>query len=175
MLYEEYIDIISGAFILADFINSLRPSEAYMHHKHTIIGSDNGLSPGWCQAIIWTSAGILLIWPSGTNFSEMLIEIHTFSFKKCVSICHLGNDVHFVSASMWFFFGLNVFFSASFCFCLCYVYLMFIIPPAQWNFEGSGGDIFFSLCLFVSPSVPHAVSALWRIVCFLDYIHIWHK
>ena len=26
----------------------------------TIIGSDNGLSPGWCQAIIWTNAGILL-------------------------------------------------------------------------------------------------------------------
>ena len=27
----------------------------------TIIGSDNGLSPGRCQAIIWTNAGILLI------------------------------------------------------------------------------------------------------------------
>ena len=34
----------------------------------TIIGSDNGLS--------------LLIGPLGTNFHEMLIEIHTFSFKK---------------------------------------------------------------------------------------------
>ena len=29
--------------------------------KQTIIGSDNGLSPGWRQAIIWTNAGILLI------------------------------------------------------------------------------------------------------------------
>ena len=48
----------------------------------TIIGSDNGLSPAQCQAIIWTNTGILFIWPSGTNFSEMLIEIHTFSFKK---------------------------------------------------------------------------------------------
>ena len=28
----------------------------------TIIGSDNGLSPGQCKAIIWTNAGILLIW-----------------------------------------------------------------------------------------------------------------
>ena len=35
-----------------------------------------------CQAIIWTSAGILLIGPLGTNFSEFLIEIHTFLFKK---------------------------------------------------------------------------------------------
>ena len=50
--------------------------------KLTIIGSDNSLSPGRRQAIIWTSAGILLIGPLGTNFSEILIEINTFSFKK---------------------------------------------------------------------------------------------
>ena len=50
--------------------------------KLTIIGSDNDLSPGWCQAIIWTNVGILLIGPLGTNFSEILIEILTFSFKK---------------------------------------------------------------------------------------------
>ena len=50
--------------------------------KHTIIGSDNGLSPGRRQAIIWTNAGILLIGPWGTNFSEILIGIQAFSFKK---------------------------------------------------------------------------------------------
>ena len=48
----------------------------------TIIGPDNGLSPGRRQAIIWTNAGILLIGPWGTNVSEILIGIHTFSFKK---------------------------------------------------------------------------------------------
>ena len=48
----------------------------------TTIGSDNGLSPGRRQAIIWNNAGILLIGPLGTNFNEILIEIHTFSFKK---------------------------------------------------------------------------------------------
>ena len=48
----------------------------------TIIGSDNGLSPGRRQAITWTNVGILLIGPLGTNFSEMLVEIQTFSFKK---------------------------------------------------------------------------------------------
>ena len=48
----------------------------------TITGSDNGLSPGRRQAIIWTNAGILLIGPLGTNFSENLIEILTFSFTK---------------------------------------------------------------------------------------------
>ena len=50
--------------------------------KSTIIGSDNGLSPGRRQAIIWTNAGILLIEPVGTNFSEILIGIQIFSFTK---------------------------------------------------------------------------------------------
>ena len=50
--------------------------------KLAIIGSDNGLSPERRQAIIWTNAGLLLIEPLGTNFSEILIEILTFSFKK---------------------------------------------------------------------------------------------
>ena len=50
--------------------------------KLTIIGSDNGLSPEQRQAIIWTNAGIFLIRLLGTNFSEILIEIQTFSFKK---------------------------------------------------------------------------------------------
>ena len=50
--------------------------------KLTIIGSDNGLSPDRRQVIIWTNAGMLLIGPLGTNFSEILIGILTFSFKK---------------------------------------------------------------------------------------------
>ena len=50
--------------------------------KLTIIGSDNGLSPGRRQAIIWTDAGILLIRTIGTNFSEILGEINSFSFSK---------------------------------------------------------------------------------------------
>ena len=49
----------------------------------TIISSDNGLSPGRCQVIIWTNAGILLIGPLGTNFGEILIEIQkTFLSTK---------------------------------------------------------------------------------------------
>ena len=46
--------------------------------KQTVIGSDNGLSSGRRQAIIWTNAGILIIGP----FSEILIEIYIFLFKK---------------------------------------------------------------------------------------------
>ena len=67
----------------------------------TIIGSDNGLSPCRRQAITWTNVGILLIGPLGTNLSEMLIKIHTFSFKKI----HLKT-----SSGKWrpFCLGLNV-------------------------------------------------------------------
>ena len=48
----------------------------------TITGSDYGLSPGGRQAIIWTNAGILLIWPLGTNFTEIWFEIQKFWCKK---------------------------------------------------------------------------------------------
>ena len=67
----------------------------------TIIGSCNGLSPERRQAIIWTNAGILLIGPLGTNFSEILIEIYAFAFKKI----HLK-----ISSGKWrpFCLGLNV-------------------------------------------------------------------
>ena len=50
--------------------------------KLAIIGSDNGLSPGRRQAIIWNNAGLLSIGLLGTNFNQILIKIHKFSFKK---------------------------------------------------------------------------------------------
>ena len=68
--------------------------------KLAIIGSDNGLSPDRRQAIIWTNAGILLVGPLGTNFSEILIKIHAFSLKKRIWKYRLENGGHFVSASM---------------------------------------------------------------------------
>ena len=57
--------------------------------KLTIIGSDNGLSPGRHQAIIWTTAGILLIGPLGTQFSEIFsrnsnILIQDIAFENVV-------------------------------------------------------------------------------------------
>ena len=69
--------------------------------KLSIIGSDNGLSPDRRQAIIYTNAGILLIGTLGTNFNDVLIEIHTFSSK----------NIHFkMSSGKWrpFCPGLNV-------------------------------------------------------------------
>ena len=66
----------------------------------TIIGSDNGLSPGQHQSIIRTNTGILLFEPLGSNFSEILIEILTCSFKKFGWRCHLQNGGHIVLDSM---------------------------------------------------------------------------
>ena len=66
-------------------VQAHNPNTRVMHicvSEPTIIGSDNGLSPGWRQAIIWTNAGILLVGPLGINFSEILKEIHKFSLKK---------------------------------------------------------------------------------------------
>ena len=68
--------------------------------KLTIIASDNGLSPDRRQAIIWTIAGILLIGPLGTNFSEILIGIETFSFTKIRLKMASAKWRPFVSASM---------------------------------------------------------------------------
>ena len=59
-----------------------------------IIGSDNCLSPGRRHAIIWTDAGILLIGPSETDFNEILIKHHTFSFKKIYMKMSPDSKVH---------------------------------------------------------------------------------
>ena len=56
---------------------------------------------GQRRAIIWTDAGMLLIGHCGTNFSEILSKIDTFSFKKM----HLKMS----SVKRWpFCLGLNV-------------------------------------------------------------------
>ena len=90
--------LITGEFPTQRASNSDNVSIWWCHHElalthwgrvthicvsnQTIIGSDNGLSPGRHQAIIWSNAGILLIRTLGTNFSEIVSKIHTFSFKK---------------------------------------------------------------------------------------------
>ena len=50
---------------------------------------------------MWTNDGILLIWPLGTNFSQIVFEVQTFSLKKmqfkmpsggkCRPFCHGRN------------------------------------------------------------------------------------
>ena len=81
------------------------------------IGSDNDLSPGRRQAIIWNNVGILFIWHLETNFSENQIEIITFSFKRmrlkmssgkwrpfCLSLNAFNQALTTVSMSLMYFF-----------------------------------------------------------------------
>ena len=59
--------------------------------KLTIIGTDNDLSLGRRQAIIWTNAGILLTRNFRTDVSESLSKIHTFSFTQMsLDICEMA-------------------------------------------------------------------------------------
>ena len=68
---------LRGYVIQILLFNSLRPRDAYMRRW-----TGSSLAPGRRQVIICTNAGILLIGPLGTNFSENLIAILTFLFTK---------------------------------------------------------------------------------------------
>ena len=83
------------------WVNSLNLVPHIYVRESVSIGSHNGLSAGRPQANIRTNAGMMLIGHIGTNFNEMLIKIHTFSFKK----------IHLKMSGKWwpFFLGLNVF------------------------------------------------------------------
>ena len=117
--------------------------------KLTIIGSDNGLSPGRRQAIIWTNAGILLIWTLVTNFSEILSEIHAFSFKKM----HLK-----MSSAKWrpFCLGLNVLIHCG------------LVMPYGNIVSGSHLAQVMAYCLMMIPS--HYLIH-WLLICEL----LWHS
>ena len=118
--------------------------------KLTIISSDNGLSPGRSQAIIWTSAGILIMRPLGTNFSEILIGNQTFSFKKIHSQ---------MSSAKWH------------PFCLCLGVLTVMWP--QWQ------DAFYlckrttSIFMLQCYSYYHHVLTLLVFVILISTVCIW--
>ena len=109
--------------------------------KLTIIGSYNGLSPGRRRAIIWNNAGILLIGRLGTNFNEILIGIHTFSFKKMHSK---------MSSVKWrpFCLGLNVLKIS----CMARVKFQYSPPVWQklWSNGAGHGDYSFNFAPFCS-------------------------
>ena len=92
MLRLKWIQVIKWGYRRLDIRSQISSGSTHLTHwgrathkcvsKLTIIGSDNDLSPGRRQVIIWTNDGLLLIGRLGTNFSEILSKIHTFSFKK---------------------------------------------------------------------------------------------
>ena len=140
-----------------------------------IIGSDNGMSPGRRQAIIWISAWTLLIVPLGTNFNEISIEIHTFSFKKI----HLK-----LSSAKWqqFCLRLNVLIwkltTHKLDKCVTWTYINYTVPNNKYarNVSLTSEDIelttkvdiiFCVLIISNISSIKMAVQQL-RIHCFFD-------
>ena len=76
-------------------VNSLKPSDTHMRQWTNHHGSDNALSPGRRQSIIWPNVVILLIGSFGINFSEISSKIDTFSSKKMHFKMSSGNGGHF--------------------------------------------------------------------------------
>ena len=97
-IWNNYISMHLMKHQSQKYINSLSPSNAYMRCKQTIICSDNGLSPGRCQVLMCTNAGISLTGPFRTNFSGISIEINTFLFQKMHLKVHLENSSQLDSA-----------------------------------------------------------------------------
>ena len=69
----------------------------FLVSKLAIIGSDNGLSPGRRQAIVWTNNGISLIRTLGTNFSELFENVVWEMAVVCrgltmliIRVCNVG-------------------------------------------------------------------------------------
>ena len=83
----QWVNLLIGARVTYIWVNKL-----------TIIGTDNGLSPGRHHVIIWCNAGILLIGPLVKKFNEILIETHTFLSKK----------VHLKMSGKWWPFCLSL-------------------------------------------------------------------
>ena len=108
VLYVDFLYLNNSHRLSSSFCNKRDPFPFQLTHwgrvthicvsKLTIIGSDNGLSPGRRQAIIWTNAGILLYTPwvklQWNNWNSCIF------IKKCIWKCRLENRVQFVSASM---------------------------------------------------------------------------
>ena len=72
-IIKNQIDIYIYQHIVAEW-------QIHAFVNYTTIGSDNGLSRVWNQAIIWTNAGLLLIGPFGINFSAVWIKNHKAAF-----------------------------------------------------------------------------------------------
>ena len=76
--FNEFVANFTSRYILEIYPEiSLILHCIYASATWTIFGSDNGLSPVRCQAIIWSNVAYCQLDPQ-----ETLIEIQTFSFKK---------------------------------------------------------------------------------------------
>ena len=153
--------------------------------NQTIIGSDNGLSSGRRQAIIWTNAGILLIRPLGTNFSEISIKSLTFSFTKMLlkvssakwrPFC-LGLNVltQWVKSLTWAWQNPSWTWKSYNCACWLHGNAFASLTLCDGNPPVTGGfppkNALISTLYFCQ---PEQIGSLWRIIEFLVIGLAWH-
>ena len=99
------------------------------------VGSGNGLSPIWRQAITWTNAGLLsngLLW---TNFSETQIKTPSCSFKKMHLKLLSAKMAATLSMGRWVNPLRAKFFRGN----IKHIFTFYVIPP-HW-YDTSGIDI----------------------------------
>ena len=70
---------------------------AYNHQQKMIASGKKSCISSIQRQAIWTNAEIF---PLGTQFTEIIIEIYTVLLRKCTWKCRLANGSHFASASM---------------------------------------------------------------------------
>ena len=68
---------------------------------NAIIGSDNGLSHVWRQAVSWTNADIGTIGSQQTNFSEIRNKIQRWSFREMYLKMSTKLAIFWLGLSMW--------------------------------------------------------------------------
>ena len=140
--------------------------------KLTIFGSDNGLSRGRRQAIIRTKAGILLIRQLRTNFSEILIGIQTFSFKKMQlkmssakwrPFCLGLNELTSAGVKQSYF--LRFKFSLAAVFCMSWSFLLRLSAPSPkcCSSELSSNPAYFREPYWFSMGLPEISRVTWRV------------
>ena len=162
----------------------------YMTHicvsKLGIIGSDNGLLPGWHQAIIRSNAVILLSGPVGTNFSEILREVHTFSFKKmhlkmwsgkfslfCFSINVLNTtlEIHFCQKFIATYFFAN-YWKETLQVCWWRQGVHFILLSSWWHHQMEIFSALLALCEG-NPPVDSPHKGQWCRALLFSLIYTW--
>ena len=93
-ILNDYLSLLIGSTILTHWG---RLTHIYVGNL-TIICSDNGLSPGRCQAIIWIAAGCQLD-PCEHNSMKFEAKYNNFIDQKGIWKCRLENGGNIVLAS----------------------------------------------------------------------------
>ena len=138
-----------------------------------VIGSDNGLSPDRCQAIIWTNAGILLIWTLGNklqwNINRILyifIRENVFENVVLVMVAILSRSQCVKEHVAWYIVGATI---MALCRVVKWMQLLWRSGIRRWNlqvsaFQRSNGRPFGRPYRMYVDQVTH-----------VDMIHSWTR